>query len=189
MSSESHRFTAPCRPLSSEGSGAIIGWRARIHAALSRILSSSDENRSGSRQCHRRPVSALCERTRRESSYLAEPDLHGDQRPDDAQAKRRRRVPSPVPCTLGMTREIVMLTYMGLPEQGFNSSRISHRLYDGDSLLGTQDNLTETLAFWKSPESSFGNPGDTLYGSVPRRPRWISRRLSTARLTAGPSYG
>jgi hypothetical protein len=89
----------------------------------------------------------------------------------------------------GMTREIVMLTYMGLPEQGFNSSRISHRLYDGDSLLGTQDNLTETLAFWKSPESSFGNPGDTLYGSVPRRPRWISRRLSTARLTAGPSYG
>ena len=64
----------------------------------------------------------------------------------------------------GMTREIVMLTYMGLPERGFSSSKISHRLYDGDRLLSVQDNLTETVAVWKSPESSFGTPGDTTYG-------------------------
>jgi hypothetical protein len=64
----------------------------------------------------------------------------------------------------GMTREIVMLSYMGLPERGFSSSKISHRLYDGDRLLGVQDNLTDTVAVWKSPESSFGSPGDTTYG-------------------------
>jgi hypothetical protein len=64
----------------------------------------------------------------------------------------------------GMTREIIMLSYMGLPERGFSSSRISHRLYDGDRLLGAQDNLTDSVAIWKSPESSFGHPGDTTYG-------------------------
>jgi hypothetical protein len=64
----------------------------------------------------------------------------------------------------GMTPRIVLFTYMGLPESGFGSARISHRLYDGDRLLGAQDDLTDTVAIWKSPQSSFGTPGDTTYG-------------------------
>lgn len=70
----------------------------------------------------------------------------------------RFRVPS------GLSRDIVILTYLGLPSSGFASSTIVQRLYDGATLLGTEDRAEQdTTAFWKSPESSFGTPGDTTY--------------------------
>jgi hypothetical protein len=39
------------------------------------------------------------------------------------------------------------------------------RFYDGNTLLGTQVRPDQdTTAFWKSPESPLGTPGDTTYG-------------------------
>ena len=63
----------------------------------------------------------------------------------------------------GVTREVIVLSYLGLPESGFVAGRISHKLYDGARLLGAQEN-SETIAIWKSPESSFGMPNDPAYG-------------------------
>jgi hypothetical protein len=69
------------------------------------------------------------------------------------------RVPS------GVTRDIVILSYLRVADSGFNSSTIVHRLYDGTTLLGMQDYRPyDTVAFWKSPESLFGTPGDGAYG-------------------------
>ena len=67
----------------------------------------------------------------------------------------------------GLTPDIVVMTYLGLPNSGFASSGIVHRLYDGTTLLGTYESAEpDTIAFWKSPESSFGLPTDTTYGLI-----------------------
>ena len=61
----------------------------------------------------------------------------------------------------GLTNEIVLFSYLAL----LDSPRrpITHRLYDGTTLLGVQE-LEDTVAVWKSSTSSYGTPGDTVYG-------------------------
>jgi len=44
-----------------------------------------------------------------------------------------------------------------------SNSTSAFRLLDGANLLGTQNNVTGTVAVWKSPDSLFGLP-DSPYG-------------------------
>jgi hypothetical protein len=57
----------------------------------------------------------------------------------------------------GLTPD-VLFTIVGRPS-GPGSPIVSMRLYDGAILLGAQENLRDTVAFWKSPDSLFGTPG------------------------------
>jgi len=54
----------------------------------------------------------------------------------------------------------VMFSIIGLPS-GATTWRASFRLYDGATLLGVQDDVHDTAAFFKSPESLFGTPAST----------------------------
>jgi hypothetical protein len=59
----------------------------------------------------------------------------------------------------------VLVTFMGEGGSGLMGSAMTLRLYDGPSLLGAVEGYQDTVAFWKSTGSRFGDPGNP-YGII-----------------------
>lgn len=64
----------------------------------------------------------------------------------------------------GVTTDIVLFSFLGLSRRV--NGQLVHRLYDGTTLLGSQEVQT-TVAGWKSAESSYGTPDSGYEFSSP----------------------
>ena len=64
----------------------------------------------------------------------------------------------------GVTTDIVLFSFLGLSRRV--NGQLVHRLYDGTTLLGSQE-VQSSVAGWKSPESPYGTPDSGYEASSP----------------------